>query len=48
MEKTYLFTGFYFNKTFIYDDLHQHYNMPVAFLLATGAYLLVTLIAMVK
>ncbi|ELU09265.1 hypothetical protein CAPTEDRAFT_216997, partial [Capitella teleta] len=48
MEKTYLFTGFYFNKTLIYGDSHQHYNMPVAFLLATAAYFTITLIAMVK
>ena len=49
MEQTVLFYGFYFNKTYIWvDETQQNYNMPVAYIMATAFYFLVSLILMVK
>lgn len=49
MENSVLFQGFYFNKTFYFDDsISVHYNMPVALLLITAAYFTVAVIVMVR
>ncbi|KAI0222251.1 Transmembrane channel-like protein 4 [Lamellibrachia satsuma] len=48
MEKTVLFAGFYFNKTFELNNAEQRsYNMPLAFLFTTAAYFCVTLMLMI-
>ncbi|XP_013380167.1 transmembrane channel-like protein 7 isoform X2 [Lingula anatina] len=46
MEDTILFYGQYFNKTFL--DKQTVYNMSLAYLLATAAYFLLSLILMVR
>ena len=49
MEQTVLFYGFYFNKTYLWlDDMPEEYNMPIAYLMATAFYFLVSLALMVK
>lgn len=49
MAQTALFMGFYFNKTYVLlEQTQQHYNMPLAYLLATFAYFTISLIAMVR
>ncbi|XP_074647256.1 transmembrane channel-like protein 7 [Tubulanus polymorphus] len=51
LERTILFYGYYFNKTYIDQTIKQGhvtvYNMPLAYLLATGAYYLVSLLLLV-
>jgi hypothetical protein len=49
-----LFAGYYFNKTVLYYEGDSpgkpvfSYNMPLAYILATGAYFLISLVIMVK
>lgn len=50
MERTRLFYGFYVNETFSYQvsDARLYYNFPLAYIAATVAYFVVSLIAIVR
>ncbi len=50
MEYTVLFYGYYFNKTFVWNEENtttQHYNMPLAYILTILVYLMLSLMIMV-